>query len=334
MDNIHFSKFLNFTDIIFSTLLDPQDKLSLYSAKKILNSSTFIYNNITKYLSETNATKAIFISVNFSNIIYQYMFATWFMYLLTTMSGLKKILKFIFQNPLLGIFFYVSFYFRLLGETDKSKFDNIAEILNIPKHADFTSRDFLKNFINSILEKIDCNITYKTVLTDILQLVPNLIIAKKIENLPEIFEQKLPEMKNLKNTAVYISNTSVETEAEIQEWEEYVLTNFSKLKKQANKAGKKRKIKLQQIIEKKTEDGKIICLDTCKQRIKTTMGCYCESDCGPSFFLGKTNWCFVDSRKCKKGKALQKYMGKTYDTCDPTKISTPKCFSGIKYKDC
>jgi hypothetical protein len=91
-----------------------------------------------------------------------------------------------------------------------------------------------------------------------------------------------------------------------------------------------------EIAQLKDPEGNVICLDQCKNRVKTEMGCYCESDCGPTTFLGGKNWCWVDKEKCKKGKYLnQALSGKAYDRCNPKMVDPKKkCFTGLKYTDC
>ena len=349
-----FSKFLNMTDWIFSKALDPNDKLSLYGAKKLLKISPFVYDNVTAHFSEKNAVNALFIAVNLANVLYQYTYATWFMYLSTTVSGIKKLYKVILQNPILGIFFYFSFYFRMIGETDKQKFNKIAEFFNLPIHEDLTSKKFIGEFMNNISQKLTGEqVTGYTVETKKLihKIFSENVITAITEGLPitiyNILEYLVKDKGNnkiimdIKYAAVYIDKRTVETQRDLDEFSDFVTQNRDDIEKQIKKEiggrkGRKKRLanlRLQQVVERKTAEGDVMCLDDCKSRVKTRSGCYCEGDCGSTMFLGGKSWCYVDQNKCK-AKKLSKHFGRTYDFCDSKKISNPKCFTGFKYKDC
>jgi hypothetical protein len=341
--NTEFSYILNLSSWLFEQLLSPEDIVSLYQCKKILKSSKFIYTNITAYLSENNAASSIYISINLATVVYQWIYSSWFMYFSTSLSGMKKIYKFIFQNPLLGIFFYSSFYFKFLSETDKSKFNQIAQIFNLPLHEYFTSSKFLSEFIDNISLQLENTIIhgYKNVTKEILKRIIFEIVSKSIQSLPKsltkIIKTEEKTIQTLSEAAVYISSRSVETQRDYDEFIDYISKNMKTIKTNVKKqVGGKKKLKkkllLQKIVQKQTTKRETICLDSCKDRPKTYMGCYCEGECGPTMFSGE-NWCYVDPTKCKKGKYLPKYMGYSYDKCNPD-IKTLKCFNGIKYVDC
>jgi len=341
--NILFSKFLKVSGVLFSKLLDRDDMLSLYGAKKIVRSTNIVHRNLTYYLSENNAANVIFISVNLGIIVYQYIYASWFMYMTTTISGLKKLLNLIFKNPISGIFFYLSFYFKMLSTSDKEKFDVIAKVLNLPKHSDMASVDFLNKLITNLSEKLlDHDLWgYKNVLKDLMIMTSSIVTSMVIENVPitvlKVLE-KVPvkQITKMSNKVFYISRNDVILQSELDEWMEYVLQNKEKIKngiKVIRKKKNKMKLELKKIVEK-TKDGKVICLDECKSRTKTYMGCYCEGDCGSTFFIGGQSWCYVDPRKCKKGKYLPKYLGYAYDKCDKTNIDKPNCYTGYNYRKC
>lgn len=347
--NYYFSRFLNFAGWIFSTVLDPNDMISLYDAKKLLKTSPFIYNNVTAYLSENNAVNAIFLAVNLAVVAYQYVYATWFMYLITSVSGIKKLYKVILQNPILGIFFYFSFYFRLVGETDKEKFNNVAKFFDLNIHEDFLGSKFIGESMDSIAVKLtgDKVHGYKLVTKNLVHKVfSEQIVAAMTEGIPLTISQVLAytvrkedaKIREIQNAAVYIDNRDIETQRDLDEFSEYVTKNKREIQKQVKEEignrKRARKLRLQQIVEKRTPEGDVICLDTCKPRIETAMGCYCEGDCGPTIFLAGSSWCYVDPNKCKKGKYLEKYMGNAYDRCNEKNVTTPKCFTGLKYKDC
>jgi hypothetical protein len=350
-----FSKFLNITDWIFSNALDVNDKISLYEAQKLLKFSPFVYDNVTAYFSEKNAANSLFIAVNLAQVVYQYLFASWFMYLTTSVSGIKKLYKVIFQNPILGIFFYFSFYYRMIGETDKNKFNKIAEFFNLPKHEDLGSKKFIEKFTNEVSKKLTDTISVNEYEVTAKELIHKVFsenaIAASIESSPikiyNILEYLLKEKENnkilmdIEYAAVYIDKRTVETQRDLDEFSDFVTTNRDSIEKQikkeigSRKGGKKRiaNLRLEQIVEKKTDEGEPLCLDKCKSRVKTVSGCYCEGDCGSTTFLGGKSWCYVDPNKCKR-KYLNKYLGRTYDFCDNKKLSSPKCFTGLKYKNC
>ena len=350
MDN-YFSKFINYANSIFSVALDPNDMVSLYHAKKILKSSYFIYNNTTKVLSENSASSAIFIAINLGTVVYQYLYASWFLYLTTTLSGIKKLYMVILQNPILGIFFYFSFYFKIISEPDREKFNHIAGVLNLNKHEDFLGRNFigqLADKIANVLAGVPLLLGYKHELKNILHKVfSENVMATLVEGTPVKLARLLTHTVEAMNaefsnsriaTALYVENRTVETQRDYDELAEFLSVNRRDINREVKKTvgGKKknqRKLKLQQIVETKTPGGDVICLDVCKSRTKTTSGCYCEGDCGPTIFLGGKSWCFVDPNKCKNGKYLRKTFGKSWDTCTG-ELGKPTCYTGLAYKNC
>jgi len=123
-----------------------------------------------------------------------------------------------------------------------------------------------------------------------------------------------------------------------------IVKNLPELKKfLKNKKGvnlKKKKVKKDALrdytnIYADEKKEKTVCLDKCEQKIKTSSGCYCQSECGKSILTGK-DWCYVDKEKCKRGKILEKGVtGKAYDYCSPKDISSREvCFNGSKYENC
>jgi hypothetical protein len=260
------------------------------------------------------------------------------MYFLTTFSGIKKIYRVIFKNQLLGLFFFASFYFRLLSESDKAKYDTVARALGLPSHDSLNTNYGLTAFIDGLAEKVfGKDITgYKLALKDVLRSVSGTILAGKVESLPNTLytASKTPKIAEISEGAVYIDSTDVETRADTQEWLDYIKENKKDIEKTIPIAKKKKrayKQALRKKVGKYTESGEVLCLNECKERVKTDSGCYCESDCSKSL-VGKT-WCYVDKDKCKRGKYLPVYMGKTYDTCNP-KITGINCYDGISYRSC
>lgn len=55
-----------------------------------------------------------------------------------------------------------------------------------------------------------------------------------------------------------------------------------------------------EIAQVKAPDGNVVCLNKCKNRVKTQMGCYCEGDCGRTTFLGGKNGVGLIQKSVKK----------------------------------
>lgn len=337
-----------YANSVFKILLDPDDTLSLYSAKKLLRSSRFVYDNATAYLSENNAAAAIFIAVNMGILTYQYAFASWFMYFVTSISGIKKLYKVIFKNPLLGVFFFLSFYFKILeGTADEAKFNAVAASLGLPKHENFVGQTFMTAIVENVPESVaGYNVSgYRNVTKQTLKSVAGTLVSAQVEKIGakmnEILFQAVkhtPEISDINNAAIYFSSRDIFDEAETQEYSDYIRQNINVIKKdvkrRVGKNKQRRKLELQRVVERRSATGEIVCLSECKGRVKTRMGCYCEGDCGKTFMIGKESWCYVDPKKCKRGKQLPRYNGKAYDKCDAAKITPPHCWTGARWKEC
>jgi len=337
----------NFAHRIFGILLDKDDIFSLKNAESLLKSYRFVYDNTTAYFSEITASALIYIAVNLGNLVYQYAYASWVLYFLTSKSGLKKLYKVVFQNPILGIFFFSSFYFRLLtGTADEENFNRIVKTFKLPKHADFAGQKFLTSLVNNIPEKLlgqDIS-GYKLATKQVLKSVLGILIAAQVEETPVKLERVLStsilisdKVKSISKSAVYVAENDIFKADELRKYEDAVLQNKNKIKREIGGRGgkRRRKWKLQQIIEKRTDTGEVICLDDCKDRTKTRAGCYCESDCGKSFVFGGKSWCYVDPAKCKRGRYLPKnFWGRSFDYCDESKPKTKNCYTGVRWMDC
>lgn len=330
------------SDKLFKLLLAQEDMFTLHYAKKCIKLTNFLHRNCTAYYSDTTATYLIYMAVNLGIVTYQYAYATWFLYLTTTFSGLKKLYKVVFKNPILGIFFYVSFYAQALGDADKHKFDLVSKKLGFPLHEDLIDKKYLGIFTEKIGEMFNGTKIqgYKLTIKQILRNVAGIMLAQKIEGLGPIIvgsiEKSSKDIENLEYAAIVLTNRDVFEEAEYDEWVEYTKTNKTKIQKSVKipkKHKKKYKMQLQKVIERKN-NGKIICQDECKKRTKTSMGCFCESDCGASMILGGKEWCYVDPQKCEKAKKLPSFLGKKYDFCNSSKLTEPRCYTGTRYKKC
>jgi hypothetical protein len=353
--NYKFSRFFEFAGWLFSKTLSPSDKISLHTTKKLLRASPFVYQSLTEFLSEDVAAKALFIAINLATVVYQYGFASWFMYLLTSMSGLRKLFSVVLQNPMLGVFFYLSFYFRLISETDSAKFNMMAEALHLPMHEDFVGSLFLTTLLTNVASLVSNESVsgYEGVVQKLIRkLISEQVLAPGVERLPSLLNSLLtraaqnPDLKlglsvGDKSTAVYVEERNEESQSDLEEFREFVSTNRKAIEERIRTKNKSKKragkLQLQKVLEKRDSEGQVICLDTCKKQTKTKVGCYCDGECGPTFLLGKESWCFVDPSKCKKAKYLPRYMGRTYDKCDVKNVGStlkPMCFTGFEYKEC
>lgn len=342
-----FEGIATYANQVFTTLLDKDDMITIYGVKKLLRSSGFIKANATAYLNEHNASIALFIAINMGVVTYQYAYASWFLYLVTTISGIKKLYHVIFKNPIMGIFFFASFYFKVLeGTADEQKFNAIATSLKLPKHKDFTGQKFITSVVNEIPDLIGFKVSgFRKTAKKTMRTVAGIVISGQVENIGvnlnnTMFETAIstPEISEVNHAAIYITPHDIFEESDLQEYSEFVEKNIKQINKAVkDKVGGKnkhqRKMELQQVIERRTETGEVICLNQCKKRVKTRMGCYCEGDCGKTFMVGKQSWCYVDPTKCKRGKALPKYNGYSWDRCDTAKLSK-NCWTGVRWKEC
>ncbi len=340
-------------------LLAPEDIVSLYRSKKLLKMNNTIHRKMTAYMSEISAARMLQMILNLATITYQYGFASWFVYFVTSISGLKKIYKIIFRNPLYAPIFYTAFYLRVLeGTVDETKFNVIAQGLGLPKHIDAFGNKFLTHVVNILPQDFAGVQAYdnKTVSKILMKKIGGAIAGGQAEavgfkGLDYIFGTKVPqEVAAIDPPAVYIKvRDQIDyDDTDIQEHFEYIRKNRTRVRKELKKKiNPKRKRQFRQALRKELEirrpTGEIVCLNECKRRVKTNMGCYCDSDCASTTFLSGRTWCWVDPKTCpKKAKSLPRTTGLTgvggywtYDYCDPKKLSeTAKCFSGDRYVDC
>ena len=343
------SKFSNFSNFIFEKVIDADDIVTLYNSEKILKASPIIYSKITTCFSEPTAIYLLFLSLNLATVIYQNIYSTWFMYLFTSVSGLRKLYKVVLQNPILSIFFYFSFYFRILCETDKQKLNFLAKYLKLPSHENFAGIKMVENTINNLSDILTGkNIKNINDYKLIHKLISEQVIASGIECFPYTIEKKLIHMLKKQNSvteyinkipdAVYIKNSDIETNRDFEKFIDYIRVNKKEIENQIKKkiGGKKksiRKLELNKRIEQQTVTGQKLCLNECKPRIKTKTGCFCDGNCGPSIY-GGANWCYVDKQSCKNGKSLPKTIfNSSYDFCDVNNEKTV-CYTGSKYRNC
>lgn len=347
------SWYFKYINEIISIIVAKEDIITIGIAKKVLYSTPFINRSLTKFMNESNAARMVQLSMNLAVVAWQWVFAstsTWFSYYLTSPSGLKKMYQCIFENPIYGLLFYSTFYLKILGGTsDEKKFDRIANILGFPIHKDMGGNDVLEKIVNNT-PKIIIGQTvfgYKVVTKKLLKsVVSGVIVFGSQTTIEQVLIDSLkktnPIISTIKNAAVYISDRDKFDfdDTDIQEQIEFINkehTNIKKyVKKHINPKNKQlKKQKFMEIAQIKAPDGHIICLNNCKNRIKTHMGCYCESDCSKTTFINGKPWCWVDPSKCKKGKYLNKHRGYAYDYCSPNSLSkTKKCFTGKEYTDC
>lgn len=347
------SSYYKYVNDVVGVLLASDDIISLRRCKKILLANPSIHSMLTFGDPESpsrnaNAVKMIQLIANCATIYYQYIFpGTWFTYFLTTFSGMKKIYHFIFQNPIYGLLFYCTFYFKILDTYDKEKFNQISTVLQLPRHEDAMSKKFLDAIVVNSSKYMEVSVEYKDQADTLMRSVASAVISTSGQkSLEKVFVKVLKGSTEVigKQPAIYISERDRFDfdDTAIQEQLEMLRKNRSNIKtfmKQQGVRLKRKQLKKKaflQIAQLKDPEGNVICLDACKSRVKTKMGCYCESDCGPTTFLGGKNWCWVDKAKCKRGKSLEKGIrGQAYDLCNPIMVDPgQKCFTGLTYTEC
>jgi hypothetical protein len=343
--------YFSYVNRIIDMMMAEDDIISISTAKKVLHSTPFIYKSLSMCMSDINSIRMIQLVMNLAIITYQMFIPltnTWFVYLTTSASGLKKIYQCIFTNPIYGFLFYGTFYLKLLeGTSDEKKFNQIAEFFNIPNHADSDVDKVLAKILDNLPSIfLDFEVKgYKMINRKFLKSLEH-NCASKVANI--VIEKAI--LTSLKNTGSEISKISYPAvyiedmdkfdydDREIQDQLQFLKKEHTNIKKYLNKNinSKNKKVKkkrVKQIVQLKSTTGKVICLNKCKSRIKTTSGCYCEGNCGTTTFINGKKWCWVDPEKCKKGK-LNKFLGYSYDTCDNQLSKSKKCFTGEKYTDC
>lgn len=353
---------------VITALLDPNDVLSLESARRIYE---LTFSKVTTFLPEVTSIRMIQLVINLVQVAYQYSFASWFLYLVTTSSGLRKLYECIFENPVYGILWYLSFYFcALKGTSDEAKFDKIASFLGLPQHSQFSfGQSFFETLGEKIKEKSSELVSmnpegYKTVISTVLDKIPmilsiftiqvggvavtkgkkalNLDDTKSLEKIIELALEKSSDTIEQHHYAVYISSRNLIDfdNREIQD-QLKLIQDKSKLKRIVKASVRNPKDKrakkqvLRTISELRTPQGGKVCLDECKVRVKTSGGGYCEGKCSTSTMWNDKHWCWVDPSKMKHGSTRDTFLGKTYDTCDPSKHSQDSvCFTGVSYDKC
>jgi hypothetical protein len=331
--------------IIFKKLLDPMDYISLYRVQMMMDNT--LLKKLTRVINNEDAAKLLFITLNMMTIYYQNVKASYFMCYTTSVSGITKLMRVLLSNPILGVFFYLSFYFRMIGETDIDKINMIAEYYNLPK---YEALENPREFINKITYKIIGGKPEKEyakfLVTTIQKVVNEQIIAKNIENIPDtiisFFNKNQKLVDSIDEEAVMISTRSIEKQLsydifidELQNIKCDIKAKIPRKKKTKikHKINLEVRKKVQELEPEAAKKYQKICLDDCKSRIKTDSGCYCSGNCGRNYPVGR-NWCYVDQKKCKIGKKLQKDLfGNTYDYCNNKKKSV-NCYTGINYEKC
>ncbi len=347
---------------VVETILYPDDILSLQSARGIYSLS--FVKPLFPYVSEITAIRTIQLVVNLTSVAYQCAFASWFLYLLTTSSGLKKLYECIFENPFYGILWYMSFYLTAIkGSSDEAKFDKVASFLGIPKHGEFTyGQQLFESLAEKIREKGSDMIGmhpegYSQLIGSVMGMLPGLmsqVTLKVGDAVGNLFNEKVitKVMKKAfkgvktqlkpKTAAVYIAarNKIDFDNRQIQDQLRFIKdkANLKKIVKSSVRNPKDKRSKkavLRAISELKTPEGGKVCLDDCKVRVRTHGGGYCEGKCSTSTMWNDKHWCWVDPSKMKHGSTRDTFLGRSYDTCDPKKASAePVCFTGVQYEGC
>ena len=323
---------------LFRVLLDRRDMLSIGTAKRIAERLGF---------PRLPTAALIYMAANLGVLTYQYAYATWFMYLLTRVRGLSKLYRVVFRNPLLGLFFFASFYVKVLeGTRDERRFNAMASSLGLPVHADFVGQRFLTSLSMELPRRLvggNLDPFLLSHLQQVLRTVAGIVLSQQVERLGETLRTALvgqraaPIVVETAERGIRLESQDVLSQEELEEYGKFLERNRRKIEKRVKRrVGKnKRRVKreIQRIVEKRTEGG-VRCLSGCKGRVKTSAGCYCESDCGSSFLGGGRSWCYVDPTRCKNGKYLRKHREKSWDHCDTTRTTSPLCWSGARWLQC
>jgi hypothetical protein len=260
--------------------------------------------------------------------------SSFLMYYLTTVAGHKEILRNFVYGKFYAFIFLLCLYTSILMNEDKEalnlflghieyfKYEKVQESMNNSMPLYFTG-PFLKKLGYDISDT-----TQKEILQKIANTIPKIILAmRKDENHENIVEELYKVLSGEKD--FFCPTLNIEKEIDIEK-EMKILKKFKKNSGKGVKTSKQ-KMKLREVLETK-ENGDIVCKEECRERVKTISGCYCESDCGSTFYLGGKTWCYVDPKKCNK-KVFKDKDNRSYDYCDK-KVVKPKCFTGYKYKTC
>ena len=204
------SSYYKYINKVAGVLLSPDDILSISSCRKILYANPLLHNILTFNMTEANAVKMIQLTSTCASIYYQYIFpATWFHYFMSTFSGIKKIYHFIFENPVYGILFYCTFYFKILDTYDKEKFNQVASVLYLPNHEDAMSRHFLDAIVDNSSRYMEVSIEYKEQAETLMRKIASSILytAGKMtidKIFVQVLEQSTQVIESIKQPAIYI----------------------------------------------------------------------------------------------------------------------------------
>lgn len=345
-------KFFDLVATLSSYLISKDDMLSMHYAHKILTSNKYFEQIMTRYLSKANATRTIQLCFNLGVIAVQWvvpMTSSWTSYMFLSKSGLSIVMNSILNNPLFGSIFFLSFYYRLLGTQDITTFNIISSFYGLPSYQQVSSSLYSSSYIDSIINRVsevfstkikDKNKVRQLVIVGASQILTttHMTAGKYLVSTMEKSTAKIMEMKPV---AIFSSerNSLCFDSSEIDKHLNWLIANKSSIKKMIkNKSATKKEYKknLATLKTIKSHDGEIMCLDDCRLRRRTRMGCYCDSKCDKTRILGVgkgVEWCWVDKDKCKNGKFLPKYLGRTYDFCED-KMDSQVCFNGVKYVGC
>jgi len=285
--------FMNFVDnMVFKNTI-PDDMISYSTCYKIIGNKYF--QNLTNSIgNKYTCINILYLTINTSIFLYEYTQATWFFLYFMTPSGFKIIKKLIYSNPIYILFFYLSFYIKVLTEPDIEKLNAVSNTLGLPTYEYASgvrdlvdlSYDTVTTLVNNICEKYEILIPKENTvfILTILKNISKNIISSKVENIGDLLvlsSNKIKVKDIPKEKAIY--KLDIDSEVEILLWSEEIYKNmrnyYKEIKKQF-KTKRERKLALQKIVELKNEEGKVKCLEKCEKRIKTSNGCYCEGGCG------------------------------------------------------
>jgi hypothetical protein len=297
-------------------LLSKDDLISFSSAKKAVNSKWMEPWRIA--FSAVDEETQIYLfqnTVNLAMIFYVYGFASWTLYLMTTVSGISKLQKVLLQSPIYAIPFFASFYTRGIVTSASGAL------------SDLLKNETVETFIQTTFEAMGVKdlSQVKNIAEGVLDSVvgSNLRGLDEKENIPvpgEKYAEAVP-----KKACWFSDRDSITYD------DSYITEFYSKLPELIRQGTSK------QQLEMKTRQG-TVCLKECKRRAKLVpeekvvrKGLeWCSSDCAKT--LGSSPWCYVEEGTLVNKKRT---LGKPWAGCDPQEVSaTPTCYSGYKYREC
>jgi hypothetical protein len=355
----------NFLNKAMSLIMTKDDLFSFTDAKRMVKTSSFLkpWRVAFSYLGEEGSARLFQTAVNLAFTFYIYGFASWTLYLFTTVSGIKTLQKVLLKNPIYSVPFFLSFYFKMLSGRDIQSIETVENIFGVKGlYVSFwdairagnssTLAKLVFSSSNYLLAKMNINAELservaEDISIQIIATLSTLTVFNKIQSLfsGEPTESMVAaETDPAENMACYLTlrddinyddSDFVDFYKKISQ-DGYVRDLKKLIKSELNTTNKTRvNAELSRRLEKTDDNGIPLCLDGCTTRSKTKSGNICESECGKSLILGN-DWCYINKASISNPKLVgKKYGKKHWEECDPKKTTQkPVCFTGRKYKPC